>query len=198
MLLRPFTRSQNPFTLAGPRLSLRYPQSGDYAQWSELRERSRQHLQPWEPSWAPDELTRAAYRRRLTRYAQDMREERTYPFFSFTLEGKLVGGCTLSNVRRGVAQAASLGYWAGEPFAGQGYTSEAVLLVLGFAFDRLGLHRVEAACIPANAASKRVLEKCGFQQEGLGRNYLRINGDWRDHLLFAILAQDHSPGRSPR
>jgi [ribosomal protein S5]-alanine N-acetyltransferase len=102
----------------------------------------------------------------------------------------LTGGIGLSNVRRGVAETASLGYWIGEPYARQRYMSAALPLVLDFAFDRLRLHRVEAACLPTNVPSRALLLRTGFQQEGYARNYLLIDGKWQDHLLFAILRED--------
>ena len=102
----------------------------------------------------------------------------------------LLGGITFSNVRRGVAQSASLGYWIGAPHAHQGYMTEALSAVLDFAFDHLALHRVEAACLPDNEASQGLLLKIGFQDEGYARQYLRINGRWQDHRLFALLKGD--------
>jgi ribosomal-protein-alanine N-acetyltransferase len=153
--------------------------------------RSREFLQPWEPTWPVDDLTRAAFRRRLTAYARDIDNDAAYPFFVFRAEdGALAGGVTLSNVRRGVAQMASMGYWIGKPFARQGLTLRAVRSVCGFAFDKLGLHRVEAACIPDNGPSRNLLIKAGFRPEGQARAYLKINGDWRDHLLFGMLSGD--------
>jgi ribosomal-protein-alanine N-acetyltransferase len=156
-----------------------------------LREKSRAFLVPWEPTWPADDLTRGAFRRRLKRYAEDQRTDQAYAFFIFRQEdNSLVGGLTLANVRRGVAQAGSLGYWLGEPFVRRGYMSAAVKALLPFAFGTLKLHRVEAACIPTNAASIRLLEKCGFVREGYAREYLCINGVWQDHLLYARLARD--------
>ncbi|HWA01745.1 MAG TPA: GNAT family protein [Caulobacterales bacterium] len=169
----------------GEGVFLRAPEARDYAEWSELRERSRGFLTPWEPTWALDELSRGSFRYKLRRYAEDARDDRAYAFFVFREEdGALVGGVTLSNVRRGVAQAASLGYWAGEAFAGKGYMTAAVRALLRFAFEELELHRVEAACQPENDASRAVLKKAGFTEEGRARAYLRINGHWRDHVLF--------------
>jgi ribosomal-protein-alanine N-acetyltransferase len=102
----------------------------------------------------------------------------------------LVGGRTLANVRRGVAQAGSLGYWMGQPFAGKGLMTVAVRALIPCAFGALGLHRLEAACIPTNAASISLLEKTGFVREGYAREYLCINGIWQDHLLYARLKDD--------
>jgi ribosomal-protein-alanine N-acetyltransferase len=191
-------RSSNytdPFpAIDGQGVALRWPQPSDYPAWSALREQSRDFLVPWEPTWPLDDLTRSAFRRRLKRYGDDQRNDLAYSFFVFRKEDDaLVGGLTIANVRRGVAQAGSLGYWMGEPFARCGYMTAAVKAVAPFAFGALGLHRLEAACIPTNRASSRLLEKCGFRQEGLARQYLCINGQWQDHLLYARLRDDPVP-----
>jgi ribosomal-protein-alanine N-acetyltransferase len=168
---------------------LRPHRASDFTEWAALREESRAFLQPWEPTWPNDDLTRSAYRRRLAAYAQDIERGVAYPFLVFSRsDGAMVGGITLSNVRRGVAQMGSIGYWVGAPFTRRGYTTSAVRAVTAFALQRLGLHRVEAACIPTNAASRAVLLKAGFEQEGLARAYLKIDGAWRDHLLFGLVA----------
>jgi len=172
----------------GDGVYLRAPELRDYQEWAHVRESSRTFLTPWEPTWAIDETSRASFRYKLRRYAEDVRDDKAYALFTFREEDDaLVGGLTLSNVRRGVAQSASLGYWAGQMFAGKGYTTSAVRAVVRFAFEELDLHRVEAACQPDNIASRRVLAKAGFAQEGAARGYLKINGHWRDHLLFGIV-----------
>lgn len=181
---------------AGPHLKhgpvyLRYPQQADYSAWAEVREASREFLIPWEPTWPTDDLTRMAYRRRLKRYANDIKEDIAYPFFIFREEDdELVGGATISNIRRGVAKACSLGYWVAKHHARQGYTSAAVEALFPFVFNTLKMHRLEAACIPTNEPSKRLLERVGFTQEGYARQYLKINGKWQDHLLFAMVEDD--------
>ena len=186
--------SEQAPAIAGDAVLLRAPQMSDHAEWSALRAASRDFLAPWEPTWPADDLTRAAFRRRIRRYAEDQRSDLAYPFFIFRkTDSVLVGGLTLANIRRGCAQAASLGYWMGVNYAGQGYMTAAVNTVLPFAFGTLRLHRVEAACIPANDVSIRLLEKTGFQREGFARQYLCINGIWQDHLLFARLRDDPSP-----
>jgi ribosomal-protein-alanine N-acetyltransferase len=169
---------------------MRPPQMSDYTAWAELRERSRDHLTPWEPLWPRDELSRGAYRRRLRHYHREIREDQGYAFLLFE-EGtsRMVGGLTLSNLRRGVTQSVSLGYWLGKPCTGKGHMTEAVRAVLPFAFASLRLHRVEAACMPDNTASIAVLERNGFEREGYARSYLFIAGGWRDHLLFARLGE---------
>jgi ribosomal-protein-alanine N-acetyltransferase len=187
---RLFPPRAEPFRLLGERVYLRPPERGDYEAWASLRARSRNFLIPWEPSWPADALSRASFRARIARYAEDWRTDQAYNFFVFSHEDVLLGGTGLSNVRRGVAETASLGYWIGEPYARQGYMSAALPLVLDFAFGRLRLHRVEAACLPTNIPSRALLKKVGFQQEGLARQYLCIQGKWQDHLLFAILRED--------
>lgn len=163
----------------------------DFPQWSELRERSRTFLTPWEPIWPSDDLTRSGFRRRLRRYTEDIAEDRAYPFVVVREDDNaIVGGVTLANVRRGIVQAGTIGYWIGQPFVGKGYMTSALRVLLPTLFGELNLHRVEAACIPSNLASVKVLEKCGFAREGLARRYLCINGVWQDHYLYGLLDED--------
>ena len=177
--------------IAGAGVTLRAPQSGDYAEWAALRETSRDFLVPWEPTWPSDDLTRSAFRRRLKRYAEDQRSDAAYAFLIFRNDDNaMVGGLTLANIRRGVAQAGSIGYWIGVPFAKKGYMTAAVRALIPYGFTALRLHRLEAACIPNNAASIRLLEKTGFKREGYARGYLCINGIWQDHLLYGRVKDD--------
>lgn len=178
----------------GARVFLRHPVSQDYAAWAELRAMSRQHLTPWEPKWSRDELTRACFRRRLRQFNRELRDDHGYAYLIFSdADGALVGGLNISNVRRGVAQAASLGYWIGLPFIGRGLMTDAAGAAVRFAFGTLGLNRLEAACLTSNVASARVLEKIGFVKEGRARRYLKINDAWQDHDLYALLHDDVRP-----
>jgi ribosomal-protein-alanine N-acetyltransferase len=178
-------------SLDGEGVTLRLPQMNEFEEWAELRAASRDFLVPWEPTWPADDLTRGAFRRRLKRYAEDWRADQSYAFFVFRRQDSvLVGGLTLAGIRRGVAQAGSVGYWMGAPHVRCGHMTAAVRAVLPFAFGTLRLHRVEAACIPTNVPSIRLLERCGFAREGYAREYLCINGIWQDHLLFARLKAD--------
>jgi [ribosomal protein S5]-alanine N-acetyltransferase len=178
-------------SITGQGVSLRVPQSNNFSEWAALREASRGFLTPWEPTWPPDDLTRSAFRRRLKRYNEDLRADLAYAFLIFRNDDNaMVGGLTLANIRRGVAQAGSIGYWVGAPFARQGTMTAAMRALIPFCFGTLRLHRLEAACIPTNAASVGLLEKTGFQREGYARAYLCINGTWQDHLLYARLKDD--------
>jgi ribosomal-protein-alanine N-acetyltransferase len=175
----------------GRRVYIRPPAEEDWTAWARLREESRDFLVPWEPTWPADCLTHAAYRRRLRHYGDEWQSGIGYAFFIFSRMGDhLQGGITLSNVRRGVAQTGTLGYWVGKPFARQGVMSDGIRCMLRFCFETLRLHRVEAACLPRNAASRGVLARAGFREEGFAPKYLRINGEWEDHLLFAMLEED--------
>lgn len=183
-----------PVRLTGPgpggsALLLRPPRPDDWQDWAELRGASRHFLAPWEPIWPADGLTRSAFQRRLRRQSGEWRNDAGYALLVFE-DGALAGGVNLSHVRRGVAQSAMLGYWLGEASAGRGLMSHALIPLMDYAFATLGLHRVEAACLPRNAASRRVLEKLGFGLEGTARGYLKIAGVWEDHLIFGLLADD--------
>lgn len=170
---------------------MRAPEEADYAVWADLRSRSKAFLQPFEPRWPLDELTRPSFRRRLRRYAQDARDRTGYAFFIFDRQtDDLMGGLTVSNIRYGVSQSCSLGYWMGAPYAGMGYMTEVLPGLFSFLFKDLGLHRIEAACLPANNPSRRLLERAGFVAEGIARGYLKIDGRWQDHRLFAKIASD--------
>ncbi|SON54665.1 putative ribosomal N-acetyltransferase YdaF [Hartmannibacter diazotrophicus] len=189
-LLRVVAGEAGP-TLHTQRCYLRAPTMADFPAWATLRATSRSFLEPWEPRWPDDDLTRTAFKRRIKRYQREIREDSGYPFFLFrSSDEQLLGGATLSNVRRGVSLSCSLGYWMGEAYSGNGLMGEAVPRLLQFAFRDLRLHRVEAASIPHNERSIRLLEKAGFVREGFARRYLLINGKWQDHVLFAALVED--------
>jgi [ribosomal protein S5]-alanine N-acetyltransferase len=187
---RLFSTRADTLRLDGEQVFLRPPERGDYEAWAALRARSRDFLSPWEPTWPADALSRGNFRARIARYGDDWRSDQGYNFFIFRPDDVLVGGIGLSNMRRGVAETASLGYWVGLPFARQRLMTAALPLVLDFSFDRLRLHRVEAACLPTNVPSRSLLLRTGFVEEGYARRYLLIDGKWQDHLLFAILRED--------
>jgi len=173
------------------RMTLRLPEHGDWRQWSDLREASTEFLVKWEPVWANDHLTRRAFTNRVY-WAQRAEAQGTaLPMLMIRRADQvLLGAVTLDNIRRGPAQAGTLGYWIGQPHARQGYMREAILALTHHAFTRMDLSRLEAACLPENAASRGVLEKCGFKYEGVAQSYLQINGRWRNHVLYANLRGD--------
>ncbi|KFI28494.1 GCN5 family acetyltransferase [Haematobacter missouriensis] len=173
------------------RLVLRLPVHSDFRAWSALRRDSAAFLVPWEPTWAPDHLARKAFTNRVYWSARAYANGTALPLFLIRRDdGVLVGAITLDNIRRGPAQCGVLGYWVGQPFARQGYMREAIDGVVTHAFTDLNLSRIEAACLPENAASRGVLEKAGFKYEGVAQSYLQINGRWRNHVLYSNLRHD--------
>ncbi|SMQ59686.1 [SSU ribosomal protein S5P]-alanine acetyltransferase [Devosia lucknowensis] len=189
-------------TLRGQNVVLRLPQMHDYEAWYTLRRASQDFLRPFEPRWTELDLARRVFALRVRRARQEAEEGTDYTFFIFMeREGQdqLVGGITLSNIRRRAAQFVNLGYWMGQNYAGKGIMTEAVGVVLPFIFDTLDLHRVHAAFIPTNTPSRRVLEKNGFAEEGYAQRYLQINGRWEDHVLMGLTQETWSLNRlSPR
>ncbi len=173
------------------RLTLREPVLTDFRDWSSLRESSADFLTPWEPQWAADHLSRKGFANRVYWSQRSISSGSAVPLFLFRREDDaLVGAITLDNIRRGPAQSGTLGYWTGQPYARKGYMREALQAVSHYAFERLDLSRLEAACLPENAPSRRLLESCGFKYEGVAQSYLQIAGRWRTHVLYAALRGD--------
>jgi len=178
------------------RLMLRPPRWQDYPAWTRLRRTSRAFLAPWEPAWKEGHLTFASYWTRVRLSCRSIRTGEAFPFFLFLREtGDLMGSVVLENIRGGPARTCSLGYWVGEDYASRGYMSEAIPAVVEFAFDE-DISRVEAACLPDNMPSRRVLEKAGFTCEGIASGYLQIAGRWRDHALYAKVRSDRIDTKS--
>ncbi len=198
-LIRPSLLPEASLVLRDGGVVLRPPRTGDFDSWADLREMSRAQLAPYEPQWTLDELYRSSFRERLKRYQRDAKNDLGYAFLAFQAIGahELVGGITLSNVRRGVAQAAAVGYWIGLPHVRRGYASSALAAVTRFAFEELRLHRLEAACMPSNVPSLRTLQRGGYRREGIASRYLKINGLWEDHVLFGLTREDWAEGRRP-
>jgi len=179
------------FRLETERLTLRLPEHADYRQWAALREASAPFLTPWEPTWSAEHLSRRSFTGRV-QWAARLHAQRTgLPLFLIRRDdNQLVGAITLDNIRRGPAQAGTIGYWIGQPFARQGYMREGIGGLVHHSFTENDLSRVEAACLPENTASRAVLEKSGFKYEGVAQSYLQINGRWRNHVLYANLRGD--------
>ena len=178
-------------TIETGRMTLRLPQHADWRAWAEVRKASVGFLAPWEPVWSADHLSRRAFTNRVYWAARAYAQGTAVPLMLVRRDDSaLMGAITLDNIRRGPAQAGTLGYWMGAPHARQGYMREAILALTHHAFTRMDLSRLEAACLPENAASRGVLEKCGFKYEGVAQSYLQINGRWRNHVLYANLRGD--------
>lgn len=173
------------------RMTLRPPQHGDHLAWSTLRAESRDFLTPWEPTWAHDHMSRKNFTNRVYWAARSISQGSALPLFLIRRDDKaLLGALTVDNIRRGPAQAGTTGYWIGAPYARAGYMREALDAVVHYAFTELDLSRLEAGCLPENAASRGLLEKVGYKYEGVAQSYLQINGRWRNHVLYANLRAD--------
>ena len=178
------------------RMTLRPPEHTDYNAWAGLRQESRAFLSPREPTWSVDHLSRKSFTNRVYWAQRAISGDTALPLFLIRREDRaLLGAITLDNIRRGPAQAGTLGYWIGQAHARQGYMREAIMAVTHHAFTQMDLSRIEAACLPENVASRGALEKSGFKYEGVAQSYLQINGRWRNHVLYANLRNDRR-GRS--
>jgi [ribosomal protein S5]-alanine N-acetyltransferase len=173
------------------RMTLRLPLHTDWRGWAALRAESEAFLAPWEPVWAADHLSRRAFTNRVYWAARAEAQGTALPLLMIRrADETLLGAITLDNIRRGPAQAGTLGYWVGAAFARQGFMREAIRCVVHHAFTQMDLSRIEAACLPENAASRAVLEGTGFKYEGVAQSYLQIAGRWRNHVLYANLRGD--------
>ena len=187
MLFRPTRRVR----IETERMVLRPPTHSDHRAWTALRAESETFLRPWEPTWSNDHLSRRAFVNRVYWAQRAIGLGTALPLFLFLRkEEEFVGAVTLDNIRRGPAQAGSMGYWLGEKFTGQGLMSEAIPAVVHYAFRDLDLSRIEAACLDENVRSQKVLERSGFKYEGIAQAYLQIAGRWRTHRLYASLRED--------
>ncbi|MDG1118312.1 MAG: GNAT family protein [Flavimaricola sp.] len=184
-------RQRRKVRLETERMVLRPPEHGDYRSWSSLRDASRDFLTPWEPTWAPDHLSRKSFTNRVYWAQRSISNGTAVPLFLIRRsDSALLGAITLDHIRRGPAQAGTTGYWIGQPYARHGYMREAITALVHYAFTTLEISRIEAGCLPENVPSRRLLEQCGYKYEGVAQSYLQINGRWRNHVLYANLRSD--------
>jgi ribosomal-protein-alanine N-acetyltransferase len=187
-----------PLELKGRRVLLRPLTPGDWEAWAEVRHRARDWLVGWEPAPLPGQPDPADDRRVFSARCGARDRERqlgTGYGFGVFVDGRFAGEINLSSIQRGPFQNGYVGYWIDEAMAGRGYTPEAVVVLLKFAFEDLSLHRVQVAIIPRNRPSNRVAEKLGLRHEGEALRYLEINGKWEDHIRYAITAEEWNDRR---
>ena len=173
--------------LTGLRIIMRPPEAKDAPDWLEVRTKNQDILRKYEPRWTDDALTQDYFRRRTELQHRNWHIDHAYAFLIFKIDGALIGGMNINNVCRAAAQYASLGYWIDKDHEGQGYMSEAMALTIHYAFKNLKLHRINAACLPHNDRSKKILSRAGFTEEGFAKQYLQINGAWEDHILYGLV-----------
>lgn len=186
--------STNQTRLLGRRVVLRALDVRDFPQWREVRRRNADRLARWEPRRIPGQAdvveSREAFASRCSARSREWQLGTGYGFGIFTEEGAFAGEINMSSVQRGPFQNAYVGYWIDERCAGEGYTPEALVVVCRYAFEELGLHRLQVSIIPRNQASRRVVEKLGLREEGVALRYLEINGVWEDHVRYAITSEE--------
>jgi ribosomal-protein-alanine N-acetyltransferase len=188
-LRAPIVRS---LELTGWRIRLATLVESDYEAWLAVRTRCRSWLVPWEPRSKGAPLAPEDQASFAARCGMRERERQLGSGFGFGIfvEGRFGGEITLSSIQRGPFQNGSIGYWIDEEMAGAGFIPEAVVVVLQFAFETLRLHRIEVAIIPRNTASRRVVEKLGLRNEGVALGFLEINGEWEDHVRYAMTSEE--------
>lgn len=197
-------RPKWPVTLQHGGVRLRPMKVRDQAEWERVRRFNRDWLLPWEatapPGGEPGPASFAALVRILNTHAKQGRSLPWLVVWDETMgadpraKGQLVGQLTVSGITHGSAEFAQLGYWVDQRMAGRGIIPTAVAMATDFCFFSLGLHRMEIAIRPENGRSLRVVQKLGFRHEGLRPSYLHINGDWRDHEVFALNVEEVPDG----
>ncbi|HVY13045.1 MAG TPA: GNAT family protein [Alphaproteobacteria bacterium] len=170
--------------LVGENVVLRAPDVADWQDWVRLRGLSASFLQPWEPEWPKNAASRDYYMSYWRRLVRRWMQDREYAFLICTKEGALLGGITVTDIKRESIQTGNLGYWMGAPYAGRGFMKESAALMARFAFEELKLHRLEATCMPENEASLKLLRGLGMREVGIAKRYMKIAGQWRDHVMF--------------
>lgn len=182
----------SPLELVGRRIVLRTLSDLDYDAWYEVRARCREWLVPWEPRSRGGPMPaedRGSFAARCAIRERERHLGTGYGFGIFA-GSRFAGEVTLSSIQRGPFQSAFIGYWVDQALAGQGIVPEAVVVTLQFAFESIGLHRVEISIIPRNSASRRVVEKLELRMEGVAERFLEIDGRWEDHARYAITAEE--------
>jgi ribosomal-protein-alanine N-acetyltransferase len=180
--------------LVGARVLLRPLRVDDWDAWRDVRGRCRLWLERWEPRPEPGSADpvadREAFRARCGAWERQRHFDSAYGFGLFLLDGRFAGEVSLGSVQRGPFQMGYLGYWIDEALAGCGYVPEGVVILMRYAFETLQLHRLEAAIVPRNAASRRVAEKIGMRDEGTALRFLQIQGVYEDHVRYAMTADE--------
>jgi ribosomal-protein-alanine N-acetyltransferase len=189
--LNAYSLKKNLFEITGRKVILRPPQYSDWKAWADERKKNKLYLQPWEPLWSINELERSSFVKRVRMFERLSHNDQAYSFLIFTSDNEdFIGEVNISNVQRGIIQSCTIGYWIAKDCEGKGMMSESLELVKEFIFNELKLHRIEAACLPHNMPSLKVLLKNGFIKEGTARKLLKINDKWQDHTVLSFILDD--------
>ena len=189
--LNAYSLKKNQFEITGQKVILRPPQYSDWKAWADERKKNKLYLQPWEPLWSINELERSSFVKRVRMFERLSHNDQAYSFLIFKSDNEdFIGEVNISNVQRGIIQSCTIGYWIAKDCEGKGMMSESLELVKEFIFNELKLHRIEAACLPHNMPSLKVLLKNGFIKEGTARKLLKINDKWEDHTVLSFILDD--------
>lgn len=189
--LNAYSLKKNQFEITGQKVILRPPQYSDWKAWADERKKNKLYLQPWEPLWSINELERSSFVKRVRMFERLSHNDQAYSFLIYKSDNEdFIGEVNISNVQRGIIQSCTIGYWIAKDCEGKGMMSESLELVKEFIFNELKLHRIEAACLPHNIPSLKVLLKNGFIKEGTARKLLKINDKWQDHTVLSFILDD--------
>jgi ribosomal-protein-alanine N-acetyltransferase len=189
--LNAYSLKKNLFEITGRKVILRPPQYSDWKAWADERKKNKLYLQPWEPLWSINELERSSFVKRVRMFERLSHNDQAYSFLIFKSDNEdFIGEVNISNVQRGIIQSCTIGYWIAKDCEGKGMMSESLELVKEFIFNELKLHRIEAACLPHNIPSLKLLLKNGFIKEGTARKLLKINDKWQDHTVLSFILDD--------
>ena len=189
--LNAYSLKKNQFEITGQKVILRPPQYSDWKVWADERKKNKLYLQPWEPLWSINELERSSFVKRVRMFERLSHNDQAYSFLIYKSDNEdFIGEVNISNVQRGIIQSCTIGYWIAKDCEGKGMMSESLELVKEFIFNELKLHRIEAACLPHNIPSLKVLLKNGFIKEGTARKLLKINDKWQDHTVLSFIFDD--------
>ena len=189
--LNAYSLKKNLFEITGQKVILRPPQYSDWKAWADERKKNKLYLQPWEPLWSINELERSSFVKRVRMFERLSHNDQAYSFLIFKSDNEdFIGEVNISNVQRGIIQSCTIGYWIAKDCEGKGMMSESLEMVKEFIFNELKLHRIEAACLPHNMPSLKVLLKNGFIKEGTARKLLKINDKWQDHTVLSFILDD--------
>ncbi len=186
-----FSLKKKKRELIGEKVFLKTPVKENWSEWAKLRQKSKNFLQPWEPKWPKNFLTQESFSIFINMVEIALRNKTAYNFFIFNKKNNhLMGGISLNVFKSEGYKSITIGYWMGQDYAGKGYMKDSLKVVCDFCFNDLNFYRIEAACLPKNITSKKVLLNAGFEIEGYAKKYLKINGSLEDHLLLAKIKKD--------
>ena len=174
------------------RIIIRHPKRRDWRAWVNLRKESHKFLQKWEPYWDIKQCNKSGYMRQLKTQRTKAAYDQAYSFLCFKKDSKvLLGGLNISNIQRGVIQTCNIGYWLGEKNIGNGYMEESIKAIIPYIYEQLKIHRIQAFTLENNIASRKLIEKVNFKKEGVLREAMKINNEWRDHVIYSLLLDDN-------